>query len=373
MISIHFKSSIYQATRYYSGGASGSSQQSAPQLTPQQMVSLYQQSLPQTSQVAASSLSPISNALATTTAAANPIYTQAGLQQLQTLAPGYQAAGNQLATTQAQNTNALLQGAGGQAAASAVNLNNTLNPTQAAANTQAQNLLSSINLNGLSPGEQNSVQRSLNQSNYATGNLGLDNATTAVSNALNFGGAFNSKLGILGNALSSANATAANQNTQVNPQTAFNNATNTASNFGLGTFNPTQANSTATAPLTFATGAGNQLAGVSSANISTGSSGSAQGGLACYLTTACCEHKGLADDCEELQTLRMFRDSYVPKDIVDEYYKVAPGIVRKIRGNSKELDYIYEVVLDCVQQIKAGKYNTALITYKNMVVKLQSV
>jgi hypothetical protein len=354
-----------------SGGQSGGGQSSAPQLTPQQMISLYQSSLPGVLGTTSSAIAPVSNALATGTAAANPVYTAAGLSQLNNYAPGYQAAGNQLATTQAQNTNTLLNGAGGQAAASAVGLNNALNPTQAAANTASQNLLSSINLNGLSPGEQNSVQRSLNQSNYATGNLGLDNATNAVSNALNFGGAFNSKLGILGSAIGTANSTAANQNAQVNPLSAATSASNTSNNFGLGTFNPTQANSTATAPLQTATSFGNQLAGISGAPISSGSQSSYNVG--CFLTTACCEYKGLPDDCEELETLRHFRDTYVPHELVEAYYQKAPFIVKKVKNDVQTLEYIYKIVRLCVDKIHKGELDGAVIEYKNMVVHLEGI
>lgn len=370
-----YKSSYLRLQLSFGGGQSSGVQSSAPQMSPQQMLALYQSSIPGTLSATANALSPVSNALAVDTAAANPIYTQSGLNQLNQYAPGYQQAGANLANQQAATTNALLNGNAGQAATSAVELNNRLNPVQAQSNQQAQNLLSSINLNGLSPGEQNATQRSLNQSNYATGNLGLDNATTAVSNALNFGGAFNNKLGILGSALGAAGGVANNQNSQVNPvNTAFNSA-NTAGNFGLGTFAPTQANGTATAPLSSATSFGGSLAGVSTAPISSGhqSAWNFNQSSGCYLTTVCCEYKGLPDDCEELQTLRMFRDSHVPKTMVDEYYKVAPAIVRKIKNNNKELEYVYGVVQECVRLIKSGEYSTALISYKNMVIKLQAL
>ena len=56
------------------------------------------------------------------------------------------------------------------------------------------------------------------------------------------------------------------------------------------------------------------------------------GSVGCFLTTACCQHKGLADGCDELQTLRAFRDSYMrPREdlrgLVQEYCRVAPDIV----------------------------------------------
>ena len=92
--------------------------------------------------------------------------------------------------------------AGQQVAASntgsVAGLNQQYNPSYALANQIGSN----INLSGLSPGESNAVERSLNQTNTATGNLGLINPLNTVSNAMNFGGMYNNKLGIAANALS---------------------------------------------------------------------------------------------------------------------------------------------------------------------------
>jgi len=353
-----------------SGGSSGSNGSTTPQATPEQMMQMYTQGLPAVLGAMNGALPQSVTGMANAAATANPIYTQSGLSQLNTLAPGYQQAGANIAQQQAGTTNQLLQGAGGDAARSAVNLNNTLNPTQAAANTGAQSMLGAINLNGLSPGEQNATERSLNQSNVATNNLGLDNATNAVSNAMNFGGAFNSKIGIMGNALNSATNVANAQNQQVNPVNTAMGASSAANNFGLGMFNPNQSASTLNTPFSFGSSFGNQLAGVSAASRGTTSSGSAQGGL-CFLTTACCEYKGLPDDCEELTMLRNFRDKYVPVDMVQEYYKIAPAIVQSIHKNEAALEYVYGVVKDCVSEIKRGNTKAAIDKYVHMVNNLK--
>jgi hypothetical protein len=153
---------------------------------------------------------------------------------------------------QIQSSNALagsqtllnqLQGPGGQAAIYGTALNNALNPAQQAANGQAANLVNSINLNGLSGGEQAAVERSLNQSNYATGNLGLDNATNAVSNAMQFGNALQAKRAALGSALGTATGVASAQNQQINPFSAAIGQPNPATqgNFGTGAFNQSNA------------------------------------------------------------------------------------------------------------------------------------
>ena len=49
----------------------------------------------------------------------------------------------------------------------------------------------------------------------------------------------------------------------------------------------------------------------------------------CYLTSACIAARGLPDDCEELMTLRIFRDKWLklqPGGIeeIAEYYSTAP-------------------------------------------------
>jgi hypothetical protein len=353
------------------GGASSGqgNQSSTPQLTPQELINTYNQNFPSLLQTTTGQVGNTAQTLAQGAAGANPIYTQAGLQQLQSLAPGYQQAGANLATNQAQTTTGLLNGAGGQAAQAATNLSNNLNPVQATSNAQANNLLNSINLGGLSGGEQAATERSLNQSNYATGNLGLDNATNAVSNAMNFGNALQAKRQALGSALGTAQGVASNQNTFVNPVGTAINAGNTSTNFGLGTFNPTQANNTITAPLTFGSSIFSPTASNASASNSVGAQNNSSwnGGVSCYLTTACCEYKGLPDDCEELTILRKFRDEYVSKELTAEYYRVAPSIVAKIRNSNVWMEYVYDTVKRCVRYIKGGYNSLALEEYKDMV------
>lgn len=116
----------------------------------------------------------------------------------------------------------LLQGAGGDVARAATNLSKELNPNyykvSDASATGAVNLLNSMNLNGLSEGERAAVERSLNQSNYATGNLGLDNATNAVQNAMSYGDRMSGKRAEYASMLGAANntLTANQQNNPIN-------------------------------------------------------------------------------------------------------------------------------------------------------------
>jgi hypothetical protein len=302
-----------------SGGVSGGSQKGTPQLTPQQLIDTYNQNLPQMLGTTVGQATPTATLLAGAASAANPIYTASGLQQLNQYAPGYQQAGANLATQQAQSTADLINGAGGNAATAATNLSNRLNPVQAAEQTQAQNLLSSINLNGLSPGETNAVQRSLNQSNYSTGNLGLSNATNDVSNAMNFGNALAAKQSTLSSALGAAGGVASNQNSFVNPVGTATSAGNTSTNFGLGTFAPTQANSTVTAPLTFGSSIFSPTASNASASNTKGSQSSVSGGICCFIFME-------AYNGQLPENVRKCRDLYY-----EMYPQVANGYVKMSR------------------------------------------
>lgn len=155
-----------------------------------------------------------------------PGYNATNLQQLQQYGLPTTAVQQQIADSNAQqgaqtNLN-LLRGTGGQAAGAAMDLSRSLNPNywnvQDNSSRQAGNLLNSFNINGLSPGEYNATERAINQGGQGTGNLGLINNTNTLSNALNFGGAFNTKQALMGNAINTANQTAqSGLNNGVNP------------------------------------------------------------------------------------------------------------------------------------------------------------
>jgi hypothetical protein len=101
----------------------------------------------------------------------------------------------------------------------------------------------------------------------------------------------------------------------------------------------------------------------------------------CYLTTACIDAAGLADDCDELVTLRAFRDGYLSgrldgERLVREYYDVAPRIVEAIDGSeSRAAVYadIYErLVVKSVDLIRRGRNAEALTTYRRFVRELSA-
>jgi hypothetical protein len=101
----------------------------------------------------------------------------------------------------------------------------------------------------------------------------------------------------------------------------------------------------------------------------------------CFLTSACVEYMGKADDCAELATLRAFRDGYMAstddgKALINEYYAVAPAIARKIQRSDKASEYfqdIYQTILRCIDYIKQGNNESAIAAYREMVLKYKTI
>ena len=101
----------------------------------------------------------------------------------------------------------------------------------------------------------------------------------------------------------------------------------------------------------------------------------------CFLTSACVEAMGKADDCEELTILRAYRDGWLAaqpggKEEIDEYYRIAPQIVNKIKLSEKAQEvfaHIYnDMVRPCVELIKEKRYEAAYVTYKEQTALLAS-
>lgn len=201
----------------------------------------YLKYLPQISGANRAEIMPDAQANLAATQATMPGYNALNLQQLQQYGLPSAQVGQQIANSNslagAQTNVNLLGGAGGQAARDATALSRELNPAywgvQDNASRQANNLLNSFNINGLSPGEQNATERAINQGGQGSGNLGLINNTNTLSNALNFGGAFNTKQALMGNAIGTANQTA---------QSAMNNGIN-PTQIALGTSQANQGTS----------------------------------------------------------------------------------------------------------------------------------
>ncbi|NER84912.1 MAG: hypothetical protein F6K42_36455 [Leptolyngbya sp. SIO1D8] len=99
----------------------------------------------------------------------------------------------------------------------------------------------------------------------------------------------------------------------------------------------------------------------------------------CFLTTACVVHKGLDDNCDQLEILRRFRDTYVHSlpggsELIEEYYDIAPKIVARIDASpsrEKTLDWLYSKIEEVVELIKEGQNHEALVQYCSVVKELR--
>ena len=98
----------------------------------------------------------------------------------------------------------------------------------------------------------------------------------------------------------------------------------------------------------------------------------------CYLTTACVEHKGLSDDCTQLQTLRRFRDSYIRsrtdgEQILNRYYTLAPEIVTAIQASparEEHLNDLFIMIEQAVGHINGGRETKAFKLYSQSFTQL---
>jgi len=101
----------------------------------------------------------------------------------------------------------------------------------------------------------------------------------------------------------------------------------------------------------------------------------------CFITTATCETLGKPDNCYELNLFRNFRDSWLinqpdGKALIEEYYEVAPQIVRSI-NQQKESKQIYDSIWnkylsDCIAMIEKEDYLSCKRKYVAMVRNLES-
>ena len=111
------------------------------------------------------------------------------------------------------------------------------------------------------------------------------------------------------------------------------------------------------------------------------SSNSGGGGL-CFITTAICESEGKADDCRELMILRKFRDEFMITDserkkLVEEYYRIAPDIVRSIKElkNSKQIFEMLkdDFIIPCILLIEKGCGECAMQRYRAMIFACKAI
>lgn len=101
---------------------------------------------------------------------------------------------------------------------------------------------------------------------------------------------------------------------------------------------------------------------------------------ACFLTTACIQHAGLEDSCQELTIMRDFRDNYLSKQkdgdlLIGEYYSIAPKILSEINKTdnaNKIYKELYEnLVLPVVDYIQSNNNEAACQHYQDVVNNLK--
>ena len=96
----------------------------------------------------------------------------------------------------------------------------------------------------------------------------------------------------------------------------------------------------------------------------------------CFITTAVCESFDKPDDCYELTMFRDFRDNWLVKqeggsNLVQKYYEIAPGIVRKINAQQNAraiyLAIWTEYLKPCLDYIEQKNYAACKQKYVQMV------
>jgi hypothetical protein len=93
----------------------------------------------------------------------------------------------------------------------------------------------------------------------------------------------------------------------------------------------------------------------------------------CFITTAVCKYSGLPDDCDVLQTMRKWRDTWMQETperraMVERYYIVAPIYVAKIHAKEEREQVFTWLLLNdlinlCVSAINQDLNHNALAIY----------
>lgn len=98
----------------------------------------------------------------------------------------------------------------------------------------------------------------------------------------------------------------------------------------------------------------------------------------CFITTIICTKLGYQDNCDILETLRYFRESYLKMTaegiiLLQEYDVIGPIISAEI-AQAPNIDSIilaHRFIIPCYDYIKQGQYDNAISVYKNMVIELK--
>ena len=102
---------------------------------------------------------------------------------------------------------------------------------------------------------------------------------------------------------------------------------------------------------------------------------SSSSGRWCFISTVVCEYFGKEDDCEELNTLRNYRDNWLRaqsngEELIKRYYEIAPIIVKKLKDSPNYSKYCEELwdryLQPCLDFIKNQKYELCKNLYMEM-------
>ena len=95
----------------------------------------------------------------------------------------------------------------------------------------------------------------------------------------------------------------------------------------------------------------------------------------CFITTAVCSSLNKPDDCDELMTMRWYRDKLKSEDpdmaaLISEYYRTAPLVVKKINNDSNP-SLVYrqlweESISKIYHSLKKEEYRDATLRYVDM-------
>lgn len=100
----------------------------------------------------------------------------------------------------------------------------------------------------------------------------------------------------------------------------------------------------------------------------------------CFVTTAVCRGLRKPPDCKEITLMKQFRDGYFSESeegklLIQEYYDIAPTIVKRIsRENNPEEKYLYlwnTYIKRCVEHIENGRNEECSQLYKAMMAELK--
>lgn len=96
----------------------------------------------------------------------------------------------------------------------------------------------------------------------------------------------------------------------------------------------------------------------------------------CFITTSVCSFYEKQDNCEELTLLRNYRDTWLcnqkdGKNLIQEYYKIAPRIVQQIETSPHYAFYCrflyHSFILPCISLIKKNKMDECKTKYVKMI------